>query len=574
MSEPAPLAAVFDLDRIKKLCGVRSFAKASMIRSDEIDDLAETDGRLTATVRGTLPYSVALWVEGTRKAAWSCSCPQGEDGRFCKHAGAVALTLHGGGRAAWARPAPAAEADVERDPVFEFLVGLDPRELARLVYDAATRDARTAQRVEAKAAAHLGKPTVDIKAWRKAITAAFGRPSRYVDYREAPRWAERVHGVLADLRGLLDDGHADAVVALAEYAFERADRATQHVDSSAGWFEPISHDIAELHLRACRAAQPDAIALARRLVELDLHAELDTFRRAAATYAEVLGPDGLAEYRRLVEPAFQALGPRSENEWSSERFHLTEAMLGLALATDDADEVIRIKSQDLRTPHDHAEIVTILHATGRIDEAIAWARQGVAMPGRQFQTRELRAQLVELLREAGDPEGARATRLEGFHQSPSLTAFKELLAETPEGERDDQRAQVLDWLRQRAVTDAGTAAGSVLVEILLYEGDVEGAWDAATTVGCDQRWWMTLARAREKRYPADAIPVYQQAVAELIDRKKSSAYADAVKLMARIQQLYAAADDDTGWSAYLAETTTHHRQKSSFMAKIRERGWQ
>lgn len=78
---------MFDLDRIKKLCGVRAFAKASMIRESEIEGLTEKDGRLVATVRGTLPYSVELWVEGTRKAAWSCNCPQGEDGKFCKHAG-------------------------------------------------------------------------------------------------------------------------------------------------------------------------------------------------------------------------------------------------------------------------------------------------------------------------------------------------------------------------------------------------------------------------------------------------------------------------------------------------------
>lgn len=524
-------------------------------------------------MRGTLPYAVALWVEGTRKAAWSCTCPQGDDGKFCKHAGAVALTLHGGGRTVWSKPPAPTEADVEQDPVFELLVGLDHRELAHLVYDAATRDQRTAQRLEAKAAARAGQPAVDVKAWRKAITAAFGRPSHYVDYYEAPRWAERVNDVLGDLRGLLDDGHADAVVGLVEYAFERADKATQHVDSSAGWFEGISFDIADIHLRACRAARPDPVALARRLVEFDLHAELDTFRRAAATYAEVLGAEGLAEYRRLVEPAFDALGARSPDDWSSERFHLTEAMLGLALATNDADEVIRIKSVDLRSPHDYREIVTALHGAGRLDEAIDWARQGLAMPGRQFQTRELRADLVALLRQAGDPAGAHAVRLEGFRRSPSLPGFKELLADTPDEERAGQRAEVLDWLRQRASTTDGVAAGSVLVEILLYEGDVDGAWDAATTVGCDQRWWMTLARAREKDHPADAIPIYQQAIAELIDKKKSTAYADAVDLMARVQRLYAAAGDTDGWTTYLGEITARHRQKRSFMAKIRDKGW-
>lgn len=568
-----PLAEVFDLGRIQKLCGVRAFARASMIGAAEIEDLTERNGRLTAVVRGTLPYEVALWVEGSRKAAYSCSCPQGEDGKFCKHAGAVALTLHGGGRTLWAKPAAPSAADIENDPVFDFLLGLDHRELAHLVYDASTRDPRTAQRIEAKAAASAGRPAVDSKEWRKAITAAFGRPSHFVDYHEAPRWAARVDALLRDLRGLLDDGEAEPVIGLVEYAFERADKATEYVDSSDGWFEGIGHDIAETHLAACRRARPDPVALARRLVEFDLHAELDTFRRAADSYADVLGPDGLAEYRRLVEPAFDALGPRSEASWSGERLHLTDAMIGLALATNDADEVIRIKERDLRSPYDYAEIVTALQRAGRMAEAIEWAHRGLGMPGRHFQTTELRAQLVDLLRTSGDTDRAQAVQLEGFRASPSLPGYKAVLGETPKTGRDERRAEVLAWLHQHALTSDGTDAGSVLVQILLYEGDVESAWDAAISVGCDHRWLMTLARAREKDHPADAIPIYQQAITDLIDRKNSGAYKDAVGLLARAQRLFAAAGDAEGWDTYLAEVIARHRLKSSLMAKLRDKGW-
>jgi uncharacterized Zn finger protein len=571
----SPLASVFDLARIEKLSGVRTYTRALMIQASDIEQLTDRGGRLTARVRGTQPYAVALWVEGTRKAAWSCTCPQGEEGKFCKHAGAVALTMHGGADAVFAAPEEidATRDDLTGDAVFEFLCGLDHEELARLVYDAASRDPRTAQRVDAKIAASAGRPAVDVKEWRKRITATFGRPSHFVDYREAPSWAAGVGELFDDLRGLLDDGEAASVVPLVEYAFERADRATQYVDSSDGWFGGISSDIASLHLDACRSARPDPAKLAGRLVELERGSELDTFRRAADAYSDVLGPDGLAEYRRLVAPAFDSLGPRSENAWSSERFRLTEAMIGLALAEGDADEVIRIKGRDLRSPEDHREIATALRRAGRRDEAIDWARRGVAMPGRQFQTPALRRDLVELLRENGDAAGAHAVRLEEFQASPSLSSYKDLLAETPEPERDRQRADVLDWLRERAISSDGDRAGSVLVEVLLYEGDAEGAWDAATTVGCDQRWWTTLARAREDEHPADAIPVYQRAVSDLIDKKSSGAYRDAVDLMARIQRLFDATGDPAGWDAYVREITARHRPKSSLMAKLREKGW-
>jgi uncharacterized Zn finger protein len=106
----APLSSVFDLDHIQKLAAVRALARASMIRASDIEDLTETDGRLSAVVRGTMPYAAAIWVEGTKKTRFSCSCPQGEDGKFCKHAAAV------GGQAVFlwacteARPDPVARA--------------------------------------------------------------------------------------------------------------------------------------------------------------------------------------------------------------------------------------------------------------------------------------------------------------------------------------------------------------------------------------------------------------------------------------------------------------------------------
>lgn len=573
---PASLSSVFDLDRIQKLAGVRTLARASMIAASDIEDLTEVDGRLSAVVRGTMPYRVAIWVEGTKKPRFSCTCPQGEDGKFCKHAAAVALTLHGGGRAAlWSGDDRPGVGRVEDDPVFEFLLGLDRAELARLVYDAAQRDSRTAQRIEAKAAASVGQPAVDVKEWRKAVTAAFGRRSHYVDYFEAPRWAAGVQDLFDGLRGLLDDGHAAEVIPLVEYAFERADKATGYVDSSDGCFGQISWEIEDLHLRACTAARPDPIALARRLVGFDLEAELDTFRRAAATYADVLGAEGLAEYRRLVQPRYEALPPPSDRDHLSDRFHVTNAMLGIARACGDADEVVAIRSRSLRSPHDYEEIVEVLAAVGRVDEAIGWARQGLAMDGREHQKRDLRNQLVALLVDAGDHAAAMQERLDAFHAQPALETYKDLIAQSAGAGSDParQRAAALDWLNGRAATAHGTATGSVLVEILLYDGDADAAWDAAQAYGCDERWWMTLARARETTHPADAIPVYERAVETLIDKKNAKAYGEAVKLMTRIERLHAAADDD-GWPTYLTEITTRHRAKRSLIAKIHDQGWE
>lgn len=64
--------------------------------------------------------------------------------------------------------------------------------------------------------------------------------------------------------------------------------------------------------------------------------------------------------------------------------------------------------------------------------------------------------------------------------------------------------------------------------------------------GCDERAWLTLARAREGTHPLDAIPIYQRAAAAQIDAKKSSGYRAAVDLLARIRMLADKAGEPSG----------------------------
>ena len=106
-------------------------------------------------------------------------------------------------------------------------------------------------------------------------------------------------------RNFYGHGFAIEVVELVEYAHARAEKAVQHVDDSDGWITEISVRLGDLHVRACTEARIDPVALARRLVKLELAAELDTFHRATLAYADALGPAGIDEYRRLIEPRFR-----------------------------------------------------------------------------------------------------------------------------------------------------------------------------------------------------------------------------------------------------------------------------
>jgi tetratricopeptide (TPR) repeat protein len=311
-----------------------------------------------------------------------------------------------------------------------------------------------------------------VTTWRRRIDGAFAPYDDFVSYREAAGWAREVDEVIDALAELCDAGHADAVAVLAEHAHRRADEAVGYVDDPAGWLTMISQRLGELHLRACAEGDPDAVELARRLVDLELTSELDGFERAAERYAGVLGTEGLAEYRRLIEPRWEALRPQTGG-WSTERFTLREAMAGVAVAVGDPDQLIEVHRDDLKIPDRYLEIARLLEAAGRSDEAETWGREGLErFAGRPWQTPPLQEFLADLLRGRGEPSAALELYWEAFTRAPSLSTYRRLLDEAGE-DADAVRARALESLRRRLESTsggepnrAGSGLGGVLVEIL------------------------------------------------------------------------------------------------------------
>jgi uncharacterized Zn finger protein len=257
-------------------------------------------------------------------------------------------------------------------------------------------------------------------------------------------------------------------------------------------------------------------------------------------------------------------------------------MIGVAEATGDPNELIAIRGDDLRTPDDYLEIAQALLGAGRPDEAREWARQGLdSFADRHWQTPLLREFLATQLRASGDTSDAEALWWDAFERHPSIDGYRKLIAESADVETCRQRA--VDLLRRRLEagnTDARTrnplvarSPATTLVEILLYEGRAEDAWSAAVAHGCDDRTWMTLARAREATHPLDAIPIYERVVAAQIDTKKNGGYRVAVDLLARIRTLASKAGEPQRFTNLLAAVTTEHSRKRNLMALIDKKRW-
>lgn len=588
------LSHVLTLQRIRRLAGATSFARGQAYHAVErVTSLVVRGDTLTATVIGTENYAVRLEATsaGDERFAYRCSCPVGTDGAFCKHCVAVALAWLAAAQPADAgsttkrqrRAAPSTPL-VQLDDVRPWLLEQPPAALADLLLDVAERDARLREKL-LRAAARATAKGIDLSAYRRAIERA-ARPHGFVDYYGAGSYAEGVRDAVEPLRELLAETpeQAAAVIDLVEFALQCVEDALENADDSNGEIGSLLHELQALHLAACQVARPDPEELARRLFEWEIDDHWDVFYNAAETYAELLGKVGLATYRRLAEAEWKklpALKPGARESFESPRFRLTSIMEALARTSGDVDALVAIKAKDLSSAYQFLTIAELYRDAERPNDALEWAERGLKAFPKDIDARLLEFLALEYHRR-GRTDEAMALAWRQFESRPLLETYKNLKSHADKAHADlwpTWRERALGWLRQR-IADTPRAARrpffwsadlndrSTLVEVLLWENDVDSAWREAQGGDCRDELSLRVATAREKTYPADAIPVYLRHAERLIAQKTNRSYEEAVKHLKKAKMLHLALDQREAWAAVHARLCTEHKAKRNFMALV------
>lgn len=82
-----------DLQTIKKYAPARALERGyDYYQSGLVSSVKEYKGVISAKVKGQQTYIVHLHIEVDDDFDYSCTCPMGDEGEFCKHCVAVALT--------------------------------------------------------------------------------------------------------------------------------------------------------------------------------------------------------------------------------------------------------------------------------------------------------------------------------------------------------------------------------------------------------------------------------------------------------------------------------------------------
>ncbi|MBI2311049.1 MAG: SWIM zinc finger family protein [Betaproteobacteria bacterium] len=556
------------------LAGERAFARgAAYFEAGAVADLVDTGKAIKACVVGTDEYQVRLW-PGRGALDYSCTCPVGEDGDFCKHAVATGLAWLAQ-RADEAGAPASSTARGRHDALRAYLAGRSKDELVALVLEQAEEDPALRSRLETEAAGRAS--TDDPAAVREAIRRALAVHGG-VDFYGMRRYIERAAPVLDLLSGLLRRGDASAVFDAAEYAVRQGLSAYEKVDDSSGSFGDMLSQMAELHLKAGRKAKPDGEALANSLFELLMRDDWGLFR--FEDYAPLLGKAGVARFRKLAEAAWAKvppLKPGDRRDLGEEGRHmLTRIMEALARREGDVDRLIEVKSRDLSRSHAFLEIAQILEKAGRRDEALAWAERGHAA----FKE-ELHVPLAEFLIAAYHRpkrhDDALALAWDQFSRWPGLSAYQQLKKSADRTKAwPEWREQALGHLRAALKAANGnhshwnwTAGGhSLFVEIFLWEGDSDAALAEAKAGGCTEDLWFKLAKAREKQHPQDAIEIYRARVEPIVNQKDNRAYDEATELIGKIGALMKRVGQQREFTAWLDAMRVKHKAKRNFMQRL------
>lgn len=426
----------------------------------------------------------------------------------------------------------------------------DLETLVQMLLGWAKDDPRLAERLLLYAAHRAGPDTAAAMVSRAFENAVNVRG--YINYREAPSWANGVCKATNAIEQLLKDGNAAAVIGLCESAVRSLADAIECVDDSAGHFSTLRDRLEEIHFAACKAALPDQADLAIRLFYLELNTNFDAFSGAAERYAKILGAEGLAAYGKLAAAEWAKVPVRTagnERKHSSEHFRITHIMESLALASGDIEARVAVMSRDLSSAWDYVRIVEVYREARQFANALRWAERGLAAfpSDTNPRLREIAAEEYHRVRRHDE---AMKLIWATFCGGPSRAHFQLLETHGKKAQAwPEWREKALENVRTCIARDKAKVRGtssrwtggyrdnSLLVEIFLHEGSPDEAWHEAGLGGCSDALWLKLANLREKEYPAAAVPIYLRIAEAAIARETSGDYEDPVALLLRAAPL-------------------------------------
>jgi uncharacterized Zn finger protein len=281
-------------DWVRRVAGDEVFGRAKE-RAGKVSGL-RADGLVVSGEVDGVPVSVRILPDGL---AGECGCSAAG---LCAHAAAAVL--------AWVWTGM----DADEADLFGILRMQDPDWLAGQLAELAAADPALAGRLLGEAGD--GQALEDVADLRAELDEVLDEmedeASGLGDYDEWYPDGEALDELLDEAAEFVPD----AIRGLADHVITRTEALLNYENCYGEGITEALEKAQDVHLAACEAGRPDPRALAERLAAGALESGWGVFRDGPATYARILGADGLVRYRELLADAPAGQHGR-EALWSS-----------------------------------------------------------------------------------------------------------------------------------------------------------------------------------------------------------------------------------------------------------------
>ncbi|HKN26997.1 MAG TPA: SWIM zinc finger family protein [Roseiarcus sp.] len=553
MSLISPSKCRFDVEALKKRVGGTVFSRGEAYQRDgRVRMLSVEPARVLAEVEGTEDYRVEVTGRGA-EIGGECACPAFEERGMCKHMVATALAANAAGDDDGEGRGPLAH-------IRDHLKAKSVEELVDMIVGLAEADPDLFRRLDLAATAR-SEDDETLKARFKAAIDQATRTGGYVDYKGARDWANRVDDALDAVADLSSGPRASLALELAEHAIERIEEASNEIDDSSGHCGDLIGRAVAIHGDAARTARLIPAPLARALFEREMTGDSDAFAGAVKAYADVLGDEGLAEYRRLADEAYAKLP--ALNAGGGEIPFNDHRLVGIldffAERDGDVEARIALRAKNLSSTWAYLKLAEFCRTQGRDADALRWAEEGLWRFEDARPDERLVDLAVELLTKTGRTNEAEAHLWRAFEKSPTEQLYRKLRAVG--GEAGSKRAEA--FLRARTEKEKATKwslPADLLIRVLMIEEAYDSAWETVRRHGASIELNESLARESEATHPAEALGVYRERVDQLASLGGDRQYAEAAALVARMGRLRSAAAQ----TAYVADLRVRFGRRRNF----------
>ncbi|TFH65102.1 MAG: SWIM zinc finger domain-containing protein [Candidatus Zixiibacteriota bacterium] len=603
---------------------------------DELSSLE--DGTLVARVSGTDEYVTSVKHDGNGEFSYTCTCPY-VDGP-CKHAVAVVLAaaaqlkkhkeipildpaadlylelfddggndeggLEDDDEEEFAKddPEPAGRGSLPkgRSPQVEkLLAGKSHEELLGLLSEVATEYPEVGRRLREAVQLQNGQVEPLVRSLRKEIRRVTAEEAWYNPWRHEGNLPDYSR-VEKQLRTLLTNGHADAVLELGEELFRRGNAQIEQSNDEGATAEAIASCL-EVVLQA---VPHTTIAPPKQLlwvIDRCLDDQFGLLDRADGVFKNSRYVEcHWREVADVLEERLRALPAPRSGRFSENyrRDSLVAWLLDARRRGGQPERVIPLLEKEAAAGRSFELLVDALLAAGERERARRWCITGHARtiaesPGIAA---GLKDRLCRIAVEEKNFPLAAAYHADDFFERPSEQGYKEL-------RRSAEKIKVWPVVRERTLAwlrDGRRPGGAetpwplpepevkrpqprdprpresfpkleMLIEIAILEKSNDDVVALYRELDATKRWGrqeidQQVARAVAESHPEVALGVWKKLVDGLIAEVKPRAYEEAVKYLKLMRSVYTKGGRLPEWQGLLVSLRNQHKAKRRLMQEL------